>query len=40
MEALEENRTWDLIHLPIGKAAIGSKWVYVVKTNPDGLLLG
>lgn len=36
MAALEENQTWDLVDLSAGKAAIGCKWVYVVKMNPDG----
>lgn len=36
MAALDENQTWDLVSLPAGKTAIGCKWVYVVKMNPDG----
>ncbi|KAL0298885.1 UNVERIFIED_CONTAM: Copia protein [Sesamum radiatum] len=36
IEVLEQNSTWDLIKLPTGKRAIGSKWVYNVKLNQDG----
>ncbi|KAL0374404.1 UNVERIFIED_CONTAM: Retrovirus-related Pol polyprotein from transposon RE1 [Sesamum radiatum] len=34
--ALEKNNTWTVVDLPKGKRAIGSKWVYKVKLNPDG----
>ncbi|XP_020261941.1 uncharacterized protein LOC109837959 [Asparagus officinalis] len=34
--ALEKNRTWELIKLPEGKRAVGCKWVFTVKQNPDG----
>lgn len=36
MMALEENQTWDLVTLPFGKQAIGCKWVFNVKVNPNG----
>lgn len=36
--ALEKNETWDLVHLPSRKIAIGCKWVYKAKFNPDGTL--
>ena len=36
MNALDENGTWDLVDLPSGKRAIGCKWVFTVKVNPDG----
>ena len=36
IEALEANETWVLTPLPEGKRAIGSKWVYKTKLNPDG----
>ncbi|XP_061375906.1 uncharacterized mitochondrial protein AtMg00820-like [Gastrolobium bilobum] len=36
--ALEHNRTWDIISLLPDKTPIGSKWVYCVKCNADGLL--
>ena len=36
MDALTDNLTWDLVHLPAGKKAIGCRWVFIVKVNPDG----
>ena len=36
MDALNENRIWNLVHLPTGKKAIGCRWVFTVKVNPDG----
>jgi hypothetical protein len=36
MEAHLENGTWELIKLPPGRKAIGSKWVFKVKRNSDG----
>lgn len=36
MMTLDNNGTWDLVCLPIGKKAIGCKWVFVVKMNSDG----
>ncbi|KAJ9180876.1 hypothetical protein P3X46_009068, partial [Hevea brasiliensis] len=36
MEALDANGTWELLPLPTGKKAIGCKWVFTVKVNPDG----
>ena len=32
----EEIGTWELVHLPTGRIAIGCRWVYVVKTQLDG----
>ncbi|XP_020972603.1 uncharacterized protein LOC107627359 [Arachis ipaensis] len=34
--ALEKNKTWKITSLPPGKRAIGCKWVFKVKFNPDG----
>ncbi|GFT87141.1 retrovirus-related Pol polyprotein from transposon TNT 1-94 [Trichonephila clavipes] len=31
-----ENHTWELSDLPVGAKAIPCKWVYRLKTNPDG----
>ena len=36
MNALIDNGTWDLVCLPTGKKAIGPRWVFTVKVNPDG----
>lgn len=36
IEAHEHNGTWELVDLPPGKTAIGSKWVFKVKTSADG----
>ena len=36
LQALEQNDTWDLVVLPPGKTAIGCKWVFKAKFNPDG----
>lgn len=36
MKSLQENDVWELVHLPEGQKALGSKWVYKVKTGVDG----
>ncbi|KAL0369047.1 UNVERIFIED_CONTAM: Retrovirus-related Pol polyprotein from transposon RE1 [Sesamum calycinum] len=36
LQALETNNTWEVTSLPAGKKAIGSRWVYKLKLNPDG----
>lgn len=36
MQALEANHTWNLVTLPPEKRAIGYKWVFAIKVNPDG----
>ena len=36
MQALDDNSTWDLVPLPIGKMAIGCRWVFAVEFNLDG----
>lgn len=38
LEALESNNTWDVVTLPHGKTAIGSKWLFRTKLNPDGTI--
>jgi hypothetical protein len=35
-DALINNNTWTLTQLPIGRKAIGSKWVFKLKQNSDG----
>ena len=39
MEALDDNGTWNLVQLPAGKKAIGCRWVFAVKVNPDGFVV-
>lgn len=36
LTALSKNGTWELTNLPVGKRAIGCKWVYKIKLNADG----
>ena len=36
MKSLKDSDVWELTALPPGKKAIGSKWVYKVKTGGDG----
>lgn len=36
IQALEENGTWEIVHLPKGKKAIGYKWVFKIKYKADG----
>ena len=34
--SIEKNHTWILVDLPAGAKAIGLKWVFKIKRNPDG----
>eukprot|EP00253_Pinus_taeda_P025601 PITA_25601 len=36
INAIERNKTWDLIELPKGNEFIGVKWVYKTKSNAEG----
>lgn len=36
MESLRTNDVWDLVELPRHQKAVGSKWVFKLKTNDDG----
>ena len=38
MQALDDNGTWNLIQLPVGKKAIGCRWVFAIKVNPNGFV--
>lgn len=35
-QALQRNKTWSLVHLPHNRKAIGCKWLFRIKENPDG----
>lgn len=36
LQNLENHYTWEYKQLPLGRKAIGAKWVFRVKYNPDG----
>ena len=36
MESLKTNEVWNLVELPENRKAVGSKWVFRVKTDADG----
>ena len=36
IDALVENKTWEVVDLHVGKFPIGCKWVYKIKYNVDG----
>ncbi len=36
LEALKENNTWSITLFPVGRKAIGTKWVFKVKRIPNG----
>lgn len=38
IDALEQNGTWKIEDLPLGKKPIGSKWVYNIKYKSDGTI--
>lgn len=38
ISSLDENETWELVKLPKGRKALKNKWVYKIKTNPDGTI--
>ena len=35
MDALEKNKTWDLVELPKGRKVVGNKWVQKLKKGVD-----
>jgi hypothetical protein len=38
LDSLSQTHTWDLVDLPLGKYAVGCKWVYKIKTRADGFV--
>ena len=36
LKALQDNGTWSLTTLPVGKSTIGCRWVYKIKHHADG----
>ena len=36
LESLQTNDVWDLVELPEGRKAVGSKWVFKLKVDADG----
>jgi Reverse transcriptase (RNA-dependent DNA polymerase) len=38
LEALNRNKTWELVELPIRKKTIGCRWVYKTKYKSDGIV--
>ena len=36
MKSLKDNDVWELVELPKGHKAVGSKWVFKTKTDADG----
>ena len=38
LKSLYTNEVWDLVELPQGRKAVGSKWGFKLKVNVDGSL--
>lgn len=38
IDALIDNGTWELVELPADRRAIGSRWVFIVKRQADGMI--
>jgi len=36
VELLHANKVWDLVEIPEERKAVGSKWVFKLKTGADG----
>ena len=36
MDSIRRTGTWNLVHLPQGRQAIGSRWIFEVKRKADG----
>jgi hypothetical protein len=38
MEALQKNKTWDIVSAPRGKKPVGCRWVFTIKHKADGTI--
>ena len=38
IEALQKNKTWEMVDLPIKKKTVGCKWVYTIKYRANETL--
>ncbi|XP_062103314.1 uncharacterized mitochondrial protein AtMg00820-like [Humulus lupulus] len=38
LQALESNKTWQIVSLPPGQHTIGSKWLYKIKYKENGAI--
>ena len=38
MEALEKNKTWEMVDLPIVNKSVWCEWVYTIKYRANGIL--
>ena len=38
LQAVEKNKTWELVHLPAGYRPISLKWVYKLKKDEKGMV--
>ena len=36
LQALDDNKTWDIVKLPPGKKTVGCCWIYKIKYKSDG----
>ena len=36
LESLKQHNVWDIVELPAQRKAIGSKWIFKIKTDADG----
>ncbi|RYA67977.1 reverse transcriptase domain-containing protein, partial [Enterobacter cloacae complex sp. 2DZ2F20B] len=36
LESLAKNEVWELVELPANRRPIQNKWIFKIKTNPDG----